>query len=336
MNPPPVDAAVEALRAHGLEVAVHGPEDPPGQAELRIGGVPFAFEVAHWLQPRHVTEALLGRLRRAGGPEALIVTEYVSAETGAALRRRGIAYADASGNVWVRSGPVLIFVEGRPPVLVRRPRPAEVLPPASLRVVFALLRRPSDVHLHLRALGAVAGVSHVAAGQALAACEARGWVRRMDRTRRAIVDLDGMLDSWIEGYVSRLGPDLELDRAKWTGVPDAPAWAASVDARDGWGGDLVAGDVGAARMGCDIAGSTASVYVRDWGPEAMRRLRVVPAREGKLVVRRAFAPDLADPEHPGVVDRLLLAGELAAVPDDRLDDTRAELQRRVRRRWSDG
>lgn len=259
----------------------------------------------------------------------LLVSEHISVETAELLRRRRIPFIDAAGNAWLDTPDFLVAVLGRRPTQVAGAPTPERIGAAALRVMFVLLRDPDAGRLPVHSLGERAGVSHGAAALALQTFDARGWIRDLGNPGYRVVDVEGMLSTWLVGFADRLAPKLEITRAASPGAASPASWAQGMLAQFAPDTALLGGEAAAMFAGHPLRGNTATVYVRVWDADTMKRLRLVPAREGAIVVRGAFAPHLEDPDDPRLVDPLVVLGELTAIPDERLDETRAALRAAV-------
>ena len=316
-----VDRAIGALPA-GLEAEIRD-----GTVEIRRNRAVHAYAVLPKRAVRPSTIASVADAARAQDRTTLLVSEYVSPECAELLRARGLAFADAAGNVFLDTPEYLVLVTGRrPPALVVDP--GERLAAAALQVAFVLLRDPDAASLGVRALGVTAGVSHGAAANALRTFTRRGWLDADGR----IGDAQGLVAAWVAGFADRLGPKLVLARATPPGAPSVEVWARGV--ADRVSRDLLGGEAAAMVGGMPLRGPTGSVYVGAWDAAAMKRLRLAPSAHGPITVRSAFAPSLGDPADPRLADPLLVLAELSALPDERLDETRAVLRERVSARFS--
>ncbi|MEQ1502454.1 MAG: type IV toxin-antitoxin system AbiEi family antitoxin [Myxococcota bacterium] len=316
-----VDRAIGALPA-GLEAEIRD-----GMVQIHRNHTVHAYAMLPKRAVRPSTIAAVADAARAQVGPTLLVSEYVSPECAELLRARGLAFADAAGNVFLDAPEYLVLVTGR-----RSPTPvvdpSERLAAAALQVAFVLLRDPDAASLGVRALGATAGVSHGAAANALRTFARRGWVDGDG----AITDAHGLAAAWVAGFADRLGPKLVLARAACPGAPSVEAWARSVV--DRVSPDLLGGEAAAMVADLPLRGPTGSVYVRAWDAATMKRLRLAPSADGPITVRSAFAPSLGDPVDPRLADPLLVLAELSALPDERLDETRAALRERVSARFA--
>ena len=333
MNAPETDIlhrALASLAEHGVKTRVrsgpHGSAD--AHVDLSRGNARQAFSaiVKRTLRPSTVAQ-VVDHVSALQQDRPLIVAEHVSDETASLLRARGLAYLDVAGNAFIDTPNFLVAIAGRRPS-PERPTPArERVGAAAWQVAFVLLRDQDAFGLTVRALAERAGVSHAAAAMALHALDARGWIQNLGRRGHPIVQPEALLSSWLTGFVDHIQPRIALARATAPGKTPAD-WAREV-ATNTQGTHLIGGELGAELGGQEIRGTTGSVYVTAWDAATLRRLRLVPTPQGAIAVRRPFAPDLADPTDPRLVDPLIVLAEVAAIPDERLDGTRASLRKLV-------
>lgn len=322
-----LESATAAIETLGLRVHQVGGHGLGPHLEFTRGGAAQIYAVQTRRVVRPSTIALVvDRVQSISDRyPVVLVTEQVSAETAELLRRRGVEFIDTAGNAYLDNPGFLVVISGKRSAATTSNTDGVRVGNAALQVAFVLLRDEDAAGLSVRDLGARAGVSHGAAAAALHAFDARGWVRNLGRSGQPIIDRPGMLAGWLAGFANQLGPKLEITRALAPGTSGPSTWAREVWGELLPGVDLLGGEAAAELAGHDIRGSTASVYVQAWNTATMKRLRLVPVRDGPISVRSAFAPHMEDPNDQRLVDPLLVLADVAAIPDERLDVTRAAL-----------
>jgi hypothetical protein len=337
-----VRRALEALQPLGIDGRVVAWQRP-GHADMGNDAVVelrrsersarFGVVVKQVIRPSTLAPTV-DQLRAKGSwGTVMLVSELISPETAELLTGRGIPFIDSAGNAHIDTPDLLVLVTGR---RLERPPPTKArdrIGPATLQVMFAILRDADAARLPVRALGERAGVSHGAAATALQTFDKRGWLRHAGREGYRLVDPDGMLSAWVHGFADQLSPKLEIARATHPGAESPSTWAKTVSSSFSPERGLLGGEVAAEVSGQSIRGGTASVYVRSWDAATMRHLRLAPSPDGAIVVRSAFSPAMDDPNDHRLVDPLVVLGEVASIPDERLDDTRAALRSAVSARF---
>jgi hypothetical protein len=174
-----------------------------GEAQHRL-----VIETASLGQPREIRQAVarLAEIRREM-PDAypMAVSEYISPQSAALLKRNGLGYLDLSGNCHLSFGNVLIEKEGKPNV---RPstRPLKSLfAPRATRVVRVLLVDPQHVW-RLEELAKTAEVSLGHAHNVVKRLHELSWVERGEHQRIQLTRPGDLLDAWVDSYSYRLNP----------------------------------------------------------------------------------------------------------------------------------
>ena len=166
----------------------------------------LAVKITSLGQPREIREAMtrLGEIRR-DLPDVypLAVSQYISPQSAALLKRNAFGYLDLSGNCYLSFGNVLIQKEGKPNA---RPstRPLKSLfAPRATRVVRALLVDPQHAW-RLEELAKTADVSLGHAHNVVKRLEELLWVDRGDHQRIQLSRPGDLLDGWVDSYSYRL------------------------------------------------------------------------------------------------------------------------------------
>ncbi len=157
-------------------------------------------------QPREIRQAMtrLGEIRR-DAPETypLAVSQYISPQSSALLKRNGFGYLDLSGNCYMSFGNVLIQKEGKPNLRPSNRPLKSLFAPRATRVVRALLVDPQ----HAWRLEEVAKTADVSLGHAhnvVKRLEQLSWVGRDEHQRIQLTRAGDLLDGWVDSYSYRL------------------------------------------------------------------------------------------------------------------------------------
>lgn len=159
-------------------------------------------------QPRHIREAitrLSGLREQIPNSYPLAVSTYISPQSAALLRRRGMGYLDLSGNCYIAFDNVLIEKSGKPNV---RPstRPLRTLfAPRATRVIRVLLVDPGRVW-NLEELARAASVSLGHAHNVVKRLLDLEWVERGDGHRIRLRTPGDLLNAWRDEYTYRRNP----------------------------------------------------------------------------------------------------------------------------------
>lgn len=342
-TPPPgpdhelITAALEGLRqTTGIVGAILPPFEasytPHPLVELRRGDqtIRLGGFVKPNLRASHV--AALREARATSSVPLVVFTDHVSAPLARLLREGELPFIDAAGNAFLDACGWYVVVIGNAKV---KPAPKNrSLSPSVWQVAYVLLREPRSQSQTVRALAAHADVSPGAAQTAIAALEARGWVRNLGHRGQPVTDALALWHAWEHGYVDRLGPKLHLTQAVAVGSGTLQQWQQAIEPFLGPDVGLLGGELAAQSLGTDIVAATATLHVPRLDATILRALRIVPAKEGPITVRQRFGDLDHDDIEPHRADPMLIRAELLSIPDERLDETRSALARLIEQRWN--
>lgn len=231
--------------------------------------------------------ASVARAATTSRSDLLVVTRHMSPALAAQCRGLGLHFADASGNVFLDWGDLVLDVEGRrgADVSDRHPLgPLRTFQPSGLRVLFALLCRRDLVDAPFRRLAEAADVAVGTVHRVMRELETSGHLEDAARAR-LLHGTRGLFDRWVEAYVLSLEPRLTLGRFE---SDDLSPWLDCHVAIDAYGGQW-GGEAAAARLTRRLRPATAVVYVPERVPrELLRSHRLRPAPHGDIVFRNRF------------------------------------------------
>jgi hypothetical protein len=244
-----LDEAAQALREHGLAVAVQ--KEPRvgrhlrADAWLRVGKgkthIDYVVEAKRTVTPATMGAAVmqLRHMADAAGRPPLLVADHLTRPVADQLRAHKQQFADAAGNAYLEGPALLVYVTGRKPKERQAAaRANKTFTATGLKILFALICDPELAGAPHRTIAAAAGVALGAVPAALADLQQLGYLlvankrRRLNATKR-------LLDEWALAYArtlrakSLLGTYIAQDfdtwqkwkldphQARWGGEPAA-------------------------------------------------------------------------------------------------------------------
>lgn len=315
---------------------------------LREDGVPARFDAVLALDAgrrgsaRFPTVVKLGQMDRhratalavPEGPPVLVVAPYVPAAAAEVLRRRGVAFVDAAGNVSLAWDGMSLDVLGQRPAT---PAPTRKDPTASraftrsgAQVVFALLSWRDLVGRPVREIAAASGTSIGTVHSVIGALSDAGYV--LSSGQDAALNRAGeLLDRWAESYTVNLARKLDLGSFA---LPDTGRADELEHALLDHGARL-GGELAASRIDDHLRPATATFYVDAVPAPLVATFRLRPDDDGPVRLRRRFwrVPD----DSTGMVPSPLVYADLVSSGDPRqrehaervraVDDRLVELDR---------
>jgi hypothetical protein len=270
-----VHRAVEVLqRTTGLYTQVLGQTAPSHEGHVTIGTDDGrSFDLPYEVKPTIDRRDQLLTFKTLHG-SAVLITRSLSSAMAEQCRELNIQFVDHAGNCFLRQPGLFVFVSGLKDTTKGKQATARGLTPAALRVVFAVLTRPSILNNNVRRIAEVASVSRGAAGAALIMLEEIGFFTSARSGRRVLAMPERWLDTWTEGYLGRMRPKLEKHRMSAPSPIPALLERVSPQMRE----VALGGEAAAAYRNMGLKPGALTLYVDLEDPNVMRHL----AQELKL------------------------------------------------------
>lgn len=302
------------------------------QVVFETGGARHTFDVE---AKRQVNVAAAARLASELDDDQrrrfMLVTEHVQPSVAEALQTRRMNYLDAAGNCHIDHPPLLIHVEGRKRRRLQGTDTIRAFTGEGLKVIFVLLLQPELASRSYRDLVALSGASHGVVQYTMKDLERLDFVVRLSRTERRLHNTPDLLDRWAAGYAEHLRPKQSMGTFRFSSEDRLRNWQ-EIDldpTYERWGGEP------AASIATQyLKPGRLTIYSRDTRSEVMRRLRVVPDKDGAVDVIRTFWPlqleeDLETRFAGATAPGLLAYADLLATRDPRNAEVAAFLRGHV-------
>jgi hypothetical protein len=247
----------------------------------------------------------------------LLITPFVTTALADECKRLDLPFLDTVGNLYLRTGAFLVYVKGEPRPTKLRKDEYRAYQPAGLKLIFALLCRPTLVEAQYRELARFARVALGAVGPILKDLERRGYLRKGKTTR--LLRTKELVQEWVTYYPANLRPKLQArrfqaDRDKLLAIDLAPLGAY-------WGGEYAA-----EQLTHYLKAERFTIYlVGPPPPPLMAKARMRLAADGNTEIVQAFwNRELLEPAAT-TVPPLLIYADLMATADPRNVETAQQL-----------
>ena len=291
-------------------------------ARFEVGTGPekqqFYIEVKKQLNVATAAHAV-SRINNIEGREVILVTKHIQPGVAEFLRKNNIHYADTHGNCHIESPTLLVHVEGKRNILNEKSNPVRAFKGEGLKVIFALLLNEGFASLPFRSLVDLSGASHGVVQYTLKDLERLGYVLKLNRTRRKLENVEGLLDRWAEGYAENLKPKLSIGWYQFLESAYQENWK-QVELHtdfERWGGEPAA----AIRTNYLRPGQL-TIYTRSIQSDFIKRLKIRPSKTNKLALVKTFWPEHLEKALPhqftdAIVPNVLTYADLVATRDPR-------------------
>lgn len=326
--------SLEALQGVVPSVALNfvprsrGATGADGELTVRMPGrgrsVRFLVQAVRTNLSYVLASGIIEQARRARG-NCLVFAPYVPAPIGRHLASNGVSYADVVGNCHLETAfGLLVHVEGKKPIRQIENARAGRLP--SYQVLFAILAQPELLEHSVRQIALAAGVGKTAAADQLQRFAQQGLIERTPR-RKTIVNRRELLARWLAGYSDIVRPAWLAGRYQ-TQSKDPQEVEHQI--AEAWRGNVWAFGGGAAawRLAPFYRGAETLIHVDSVAPDALRRIRAVPAKDGTLTILRTPGTVAYASVEPHLAHPLLIYTEMIGSSDPRMREAAADIRER--------
>jgi hypothetical protein len=273
------------------------------------GEIEFAADVK--AQPTLLAINLLRQPTHAEMPR-LLVADYVNPKLAERLREQDVNFVDAAGNAYVRRGRLYVWVKGEKDILrieTERER-RRAFQPTGLKVIFAVLCRPELAETDYRRLAKTAGVALGTVQWVMRDLMNDGYVMRLGRFDRRLVEPKQLLDAWVPAYGRDLRPRLLLGRFD----ADDINWWRNTDLRRY--GAMWGEEPAAARLTEYIKPGELTIYADEIPARLVAEKHLKKQDAGRIEFRKKFWRFEED-ERMTTVPPVLIYGDLLALAEPR-------------------
>lgn len=259
--------------------------------------------------------------------DAVLVTRLLSRKMIEQCRQLGLQFIDSAGNCYLNQPGLFVFVSGQKEMTATQKATMRGLTPAALRLMFAILGKPSIIDSNVRHMAKIARISHGAAGTALIMFEQIGLIDKHTSGHR-LQQPGRWLDIWTEGYLGRLRPKLATYRMS---SPDT--MSSTLDRFSPEMGEiLVGGEAAAAQAQLGIKPGALTLYIDMRQANVLgnlvQELKLRKDANGKIELVEIFWDTEALASFPLVPDALIYA-DLIRSGDERSLEIASELKNRI-------
>jgi hypothetical protein len=275
---------------------------------------------------RTLVEGVLAQMNRLGRRPWILFAPHIGRPLAQYLEDQGVNFVDLAGNCRLQIGSQhLAKIEGRPPE--RRPRQGRGVGAPGHQVHFALLVRPALLNAPVRTLAEAAGVAASTAADRIAQLRQDGLVHETNQGRR-LTEPRRLLDLWLKGYETLVRPKLLMGRYRAQETDPEALERLIEDLLDDEVAWAFGGGAAAYRLAGYYRGSETVVHVEQGGFDVAKRLRLLRADDGLVIVVGAPGPLAFEGAEPRTVAPLLVYSELLAAGEKRAREAAAEIHRK--------
>lgn len=282
-----IDIALENLQKNaGItgDWEEYGQKELDGQIKLVIENQPLKFnaEIKQELR-NHQLPRIIDQAQRIG--PLMVVANRIFPKIKEELRHNHIAYLEANGNIYLKQGGIMLWLDGQKPVQPITEKGNRAFTKTGLKVLYHFLLDEQLVQLRYRE---IANITDVALGNLNYIMNGLKKLNFLIEVRDQTFRLNNkkeLLQKWMVAYEERLKPALLLGTFRFLKEEDFLNWKnLGIDtAKTKWGGEP-AGDL----YTNYLRPQTLTLYTIENRNELIKNYRLIPDEKGNIKVYKKF------------------------------------------------
>ena len=313
-----VDMALENLQKNAGITGnweEYGQKELDGKIKLVVENKPLKFnaEIKQELR-NHQLPRIIDQAQRTG--PLMVIANRIFPKIKEELRHNDIAYLEANGNIYLKQGGIMLWLDGQKPVQPITEKGNRAFTKTGLKVLFHFLLDEQLVQLRYRE---IANITQVALGNLNYIMNGLKELNFLIEVREQNFRLNNkkeLMQKWMVTYEERLKPALLLGTFRFLKEEDFLNWKnAGIDTtKTKWGGEP-AGDL----YTNYLRPQTLTLYTTENRNELIKNYRLIPDEKGNIKVYKKFW-HLDDGPAP-TVPPLLIYADLMNTNDRRCIET---------------
>ena len=246
----------------------------------------------------------------------ILIAEYISKDATRELKERGINYIDISGNAFIRSEDVVVFIEGQKRRTASLTNQSRAFQEAGIKIIFYLLYRPGNLQNSYREIAKQVEVSLGSVSNVMAELEDLNYIMKT-KEKRLLRNKTELLERWVVAYYEVLRPRILRNKMKFLNPQIISEWKTInlnvFEDYDIWGGTYIGntlwgGEPGGAILTGNLRPEKFTIFTDLDLPVIAKTLKLVPDQNGNVEIFQKFWK--GDNEKTNVAPALLVYADL--------------------------
>jgi hypothetical protein len=291
-----------------------------GKAENRVYGIviqdrvmQFIVEYKKFLAAYQVDQIVKAQDIRF---PLLVLAEQIATPAREQLRKKGIAYLEANGNIFINNPQATIFLDDNKPIKETKPVTNRAFTKTGLRAVFHLLNNPDAITGTYRQLAAETGIALGNIKYIIDGLAEAGYILPLDKRKVTLKNKKELLERWVAGYRETLKPDLFKGAFRLSLNESRDNWQ-DINVKElnmEWGGEA-AGEL----ITNYLQARVLTLYTSNFTDQQRNQIGLMPDRKGGILVYNKFWNGHGD--SVSTVPSLVVYADLLITDDPRCINT---------------
>lgn len=215
----------------------------------------------------------------------MVIANHIFPKIKEELRRHNIAYLEGNGNIWLRFGKGLIWIETNKTLPEEKEKINRAFTKTGLKVVFDILRDDTLINAPYREIAKRADIALGNVNYILNGLKEKGFLLRKNKDENVLTNKKELLNAWMVQYAEKLQPELEIGRYRFLKANDFINWR-NIQLKPGktcWGGEP------AGQMFTNyLKPGVLTLYTTENRVELIKNYKLIPEPNGNVIAYKKF------------------------------------------------
>ena len=245
----------------------------------------------------------------------IIVAQRIFPKIKEELRKRNIAYLEASGNIFLNKDEIYLYIDGNTPIELKNKTTNRAFTKTGLKVIYQFLIKDC-INSTYREIAELTDTGIGTLNIIFNGLKEEGFLIQLTKKELQMENKKKLLDKWVMEYEKRLKPTLTIGTFRFLNKDDFYNWKAIPLKKEKtvWGGEP-AGDL----LTNYLRPEELTLYTNEERSDLMKNYRLIPDLEGNIKIFKQFWID--EQENTNTVHPLLAYADLMNKGDRRCTET---------------
>lgn len=257
-------------------------------AILTINDVQFVVETKSAIRTSNQGFVIpqLEEMKQNNRRPLIVVAEYISNSAADELKARKINYLDVSGNTYINSNEIVIYIQGQKKRIKDKKNQSRAFQEAGIKILFYLLNKQENLQDSYRIIAEKSNVSIGSVSNVMNELEDLNYLLKT-KEKRVLKNKKNLLEQWVINLKGTLRPRILRKKMSFLYPEDARNWQKiNTDTKQGsilWGGEP-----GGAIITGNLKPETFTIFTDVELSEVAKKLRLVPSEHGEIEILQKF------------------------------------------------
>lgn len=274
----------------------------------------FAKKDARLIHANFIVNEIVNNSEYNKEQNYIVISDYIANESKEVFKNNNINYLDTSGNAFISSKKIRIYIEGKKKSKnERNSYSSRIFQEAGIKLIYVLLTNSDAINYSLRELAVKAGIALGSVSNIMKELEEENFIIRTSKERK-LKNRDELLQKWVAAYNEVLKPRLFRKCFKINDEYELLNYNTNFSYQIG-------GELAASVITKYLIPKELEIYYSGELIEISKQLRLIPNTNGNLKIYNKFWVDDKEPTNKRLTSKLLIYADLMGTNNDRNRET---------------